>query len=275
MDFSIIERHPWATTGLVLGGGFVLFLVLKRGSSSGSQTSSTYGGQSEDPAVTQAGLALQAQQQQIQGSLSVATLQAQSQITLAQLGADLARFQTGASLQSDTNQTAASLTLGLSTLQAQLESKKIDAQVQMSTLDAIVAAFRGSSSPAPTNNNTPTATQPQPTFTTVTPPPTTNITIPTGTGGTTPGATYGGLSFSNPYLDGSVATPGAPIIPGYSVPYCDPRDVACVMNNQVIATNWQNAAMDAQATSSHNLCIANANRNVGQPNYAALVAACG
>ena len=74
------------------------------------------------------------------------------------------------------------------------------------------------------------------------------------------------------------ATPGMgvftpPATPKYAV--CETYDSACVAGNEVLANAYDLAMNQAQANNNNDQCLANAQLSQGQPNYDALVAACG
>lgn len=261
MDFELVEHHPWITVGAIAGGGFLLFLVLRgRGSGGGSgQVVYAGGGSQVDPSIA---ASVQAQQDQIQGSISGLSIQGQTQIALAQIGAGV-QSQTVSATQDVTNrQTDAQLQLGLGTLGAQVASEQIAAGVQMKTIDAIVAAFRGNN---PIYNPTPTVSQP--------------VWNATGNPITTNNAPDTVYVLPPSYNTGSNGG-GIAWDSGYNVPRpnfatCDPRDVACVANNQAMDIQYSNNLLGAQTANNKAQCLANAQLSVGKPNYAALVAACG
>ena len=74
------------------------------------------------------------------------------------------------------------------------------------------------------------------------------------------------------------ATPGMgvftpPATPKYAV--CETYDSACVAGNEALANAYDLAMNQAQAQNNNDQCLANAQLSQGQPNYNALVAACG
>lgn len=281
MDFTLIEKHPWITTGVVLGGGFLLFVVMRRGGSSANASPQYAAGQ--DPATAALNAQLQAQQNQTQAYTVGLQLQGATQISLAQIGADVSKHNTGLSAEVTDTQTMAQLQLGLGTLSAGVETARIGADVQKTYIDAIVAAFTGTAfrtNPATVNPPVSTATpgSPNPTvqFEPLQP---AGVSIPGGTGGSYPvgvGGVNPGTSWPGMPQPGDAPRPGGtPILPSYNVPYCDPRDVACVMHNNDLSVSYFDSVNQGQAINNRNRCLSNAALSAGQPNYAALVAACG
>ena len=64
-----------------------------------------------------------------------------------------------------------------------------------------------------------------------------------------------------------------PPTPQYAV--CETYDSACVAGNEALSNAYDLAMNQAQANNNNDQCLANAQLSVGQPNYDALVAACG
>jgi len=255
-DFSLLREHPWATVGIVGGGGLLLFIVMRRGGSAapaGGTGGVVYN--ATDPNATAQATALQAQQDQIAGSVQGLSIQGQTQVALAQLAAQAQNYTVAASQDVTNKQTDAELQLGLGTLSTQVQSQQIQAGVQMAYINAIVAAFTGNNptgSPVtnpgtvvsnPSTASNPINQNPSPVPVTVTPP------------------TYnGGSQYIVP-------------LPNYSS--CDPRDVNCVNNNQQLNVGWVNNVLSQTAANNKAQCLANAALSVGKPNYNELVAACG
>lgn len=275
MDFSLIEKHPWVTTGIVFGGGFLLFLVMRSRSSTTAPaaTGTSYVG--VDPATAQLNAQTAAQASQSATYIQGLNIQGATQVSLAQIGADASKYSIGASAETVDTQTAAQLALGLGTLNAQVQTTAIGASVQMKYIDAIVAAFTGNSNPSISTPpvSTPVFGQPTPSSQT-TPPVYVYVQSPGGTGGTYPVAVGG----TNPgtLAPGSAPLPGGTLLTPYpQYANCDPRDVACVMGNGVVNVNWENSSVANNAQNNRNQCLANAAMSKGMPNYNALVSACG
>ncbi len=276
MDFSLIEHHPWATAGIVLGGGFVLYLVLRRGSSGQAATQTTYAAAAADPQTAQLQAQAAAQQTQVQGYIAGLQLQGATQISLAQIGADLGKYQTAATVDVTDFQTAGQVQLGLATLDAATEQARINAGLQGKYIDAIVAAFGGSANtanPATVANPIVTPSSGSPTNPTVQSAPPTYAYVPT------PGGTQSyPVGSYNPATipPGSAPLPGGTeLVPRPDYANCNPWDVACVANNQAMNVSWENASVAAQSANNRNQCLANAQLSAGRDNYASLVAACG
>jgi hypothetical protein len=282
MDFELIERHPWMTGGIVLGGGFLLYLLLRHrqaSSATGQAAVAVAGGVDPQTAALQAQAA--AQQTQMQGYISGLQIQGGTQVSLAQIGADVSKYTTGASADVANQQTAAQLALGVNTNAAIVAQSQINADVQMKSIDAIVAAFRGnqnpSVSPGPVTYSTPG--NPNPTGQTLPQSPV-NVSTPTyissnpALGATNPGSLPPGSV---------VATPGGPIVPGGQllvplpnyIPVGAWPDAQIVAKNQQTQVDWENATLQANAVNNKNQCIANANLSKGYANYDSLMAACG
>lgn len=277
MDFGLIEKHPWATTGIVLGGGVLLFVVMRRGGSSSAAPAGYAAGSSgTDPNAA----ALAAQQNQTAAYLSSVQLQGATSISLAKIGADVSMFTTGKTADTINTQTAAQLALGLGTQNAVVRQTEINAGLQGRYIDAIIAAFTGHSSPVvvPQPIGVPTPGSTNPTFQTD---PRPTYVIPGdplyGSGnGPSFGAVNPGTSFPGMPQPGDAPRPGgSQLLPSYSVPHCDPRDVSCVMNNEATAIHYYESVNQAQSTNNRNQCLANAELSRGFANYGSLVSACG
>lgn len=157
MEFNlkVIKKHPVATAGVVILAGLVFYFVFSANSSGAPAGTAVVSGGSAGP--TQADL----QGQQIQGQLAALGLQAQTQVTLANIGAqndinkmayqlqiaqlqagieaahdlheyDLAKFQTNAQLEAIQTQYNASLA------QAQINA---GTQLQVASLNADLTKF--------------------------------------------------------------------------------------------------------------------------------------
>lgn len=266
MDFSLLEKHPWATTGVIAVGGIALFLVFRRSSSSPAAAPSSgvvYSG--VDPSVLAANNALSAQQAQVQGALSGAQIQGQTQIDLAGIGADVAKFTTSATQDVTNKQTSAQLDLGLGTIQGQVDLARINAGVQMASIDAIVSAFSGGNPTGhPATNPSPIVSTPvsnsQNSINQFTPPQSVTIQPPVY-GTPTPGA---------------VLPEGQQLVPSPTLTWQGAwPDANVVAHNSQLQVDWMNATLAAQANNNRNQCLANAERSKGYANYDSLVAACG
>lgn len=299
MDFSLLEKHPYETGAIVLGGGFLLFLIMRRGGSSTPAASVGYANAGDPNAA-----AYNAQAMQAQAAIQGLNIQGATQISLAQIGADVSRFSTSAGVDVTDNQTAAQLALGLGTLGAQVETTRISAGIQAKYIDAIVAAFRGTApasvTPGPISTSTggysPTS-QITPAQSVSIPTPTYNTNAP-GVGGTNPGTNPPGSSWfcltghnCDPVsgfdltarLNGDtqparITAPlaGGTLLAAYpNYETCDPRDTACVMRNQGASINWENLTITNNDANNRNRCLANAEMSRGFANYGALVSACG
>lgn len=182
MDFSYIHEHPWITAGAILGGGFVLYLILHKRSTAGTDAGSTvyYSGTTQqDPNAA----AYAAQQQQTQAALAALSLQGQTQIGLANIGAGLQSQTVTASQEVQDRQIDAQKDLGMGTLGAQVQLAQIQANTQMSYIDAIIQAFTGNhpvTNPTPVNSTPVYNSTGNPVYT-VNPPQTYNVTTPTYT----------------------------------------------------------------------------------------------
>lgn len=267
MDFKLIEDHPWITTGAILGGGFVLYLLFHRSSSTADTTSSGAVVQSVDPNAQAAATALQSQQDQISGSIQGLSLQGQTQIGLATLGAGVQSQSILASQDVTNRQTAAQLQLGLGNLDAQVQAQQIQATTQMNLVDVLSRLFGGGNSPVtatPVSNTSsnPVNTSNTPSQIAVTPP----AYIPSN-----PSTNTGAITD----WSGTVVPGGATLVPLPNYAVCDPMDSACVLNNGSLNTSYVQSVSTAQAKNNRNQCLANAELSAGKPNYAALVAACG
>jgi hypothetical protein len=273
-DFELIEKHPWVTVAAIGGGGLILYFLMRGGSSSGASATPVY--QATSGAADPNADALTAQTQQINAQLQGESIQGNTQIALAQIGAGVQSQGITASADVTNNQTSAQLQLGMGTLGAQVATEQISAGVQMATIDAIVRAFTGSNAagnpitnPAPpvqtpvvNSTGNPISTYTQPNNVYVMPP-----AYQPGPG--TSGVGSGGSTTSGIIPGGNTLVP----VPNFAT--CDPRDVACVNNNQQIDINYENQKLVTNASNNRAQCLANAQQNAGQPNYAALVAACG
>jgi hypothetical protein len=248
MDFTLLHEHPWATVGVIAGGGLLLFIVFHRGSSGGTVASGpTYSG--ADPATVASANALQAQQDQISGSVQGLTIQGQTQIALAQISAGSQNKNVDASQDVTNRQTAAQLQLGLGTLGAQVAITQIQADAQMSLISRLIGAFSG----------------------------------PGVTGGGTVAQNPGGYSgtpvfnapgnpviTANPIVQGPVAVADYPLTSGgfptrdsYGLDpmgggfHCSPYDAGCVGNQNTATNAYDLSIANWQATNNAKEEIAN------------------
>src|SRR5262249_18373358 len=146
----------------------------------------------------------------------------------------------------------------------QLELAKVDAGVQIATLDALVAAFRGS----PTATQTPTIAPYNPNMPTVANP-TSTITQTVAAAPTNPGTTYIPPAYT-PGTGSGQLVPTPSYIPVGAWP-----NAADVYANQQTQITWENNTLAAQTAANHAQCLANASLSKGYGNYSSLVAACG
>lgn len=276
MDFSLIERHPWWTAGIVVGGGVLLYVVLHRGSgSSSASTGVAYSG--ADPALANANASLQAATQQQQAQLQGLSIQAQAQLGLAAIGADVSKYSTRASQDVTDFQTAAQLQLGLGTLDTQYKMAALSAAQQMNTVNALVAAFRGPTAGA-ASGSAPGAVAPP--AGAVYPAPYSTVTNPISQGvsqvSPSVAAPVNVPVYSTAPTDRAIIPGGTQLIPFPSyTPVGAWPNKAAIDYNQQLQIDWQNATLAANNNNNRNQCLANADQSRGQPNYGALVAACG
>jgi hypothetical protein len=270
MDFTLIKDHPWTTAGIVLGGGVLLFVVMRKGGSSAAAPTYAAGATATDPNAA----ALASQQLQVQAYSSGLQLQGATQISLAQIGADVSRFGTTAAVDVTNRQTDAQVALGLGTISATVQQAQISAGIQSKYIDAIIAAFTGSnpSSTATPNSPNPTVQNPTPTIVYLPSSGGTGGAPPVGVGGVNPGTAYPGMPTPG---SAPLQYNGGPILAPPSYANCDPRDSACVMRNQDLSIGYFTASATAEATNNRNQCLANASLSQGRPGYAQLVSACG
>jgi hypothetical protein len=280
MDFHLIHRHPWITTGAILGGGFVLYLLLHKRSSAPSEqvayTGVAAGGGGMDPNLA---AQLAGQQMQAQAQISGLSIQGQTQIELSKIGAgvqyasigasqDITNRQTAATQDVTNRQTDAQLQLGLGTLGAQVASEQINANVQMRTIDAIVAAFTGNH---PITNPTPTVTVPVGNNTNnpisgINPPQTTGVNQPVyygagSAGGPSPASTGGIITGSGQNLvvpGGTQLLPYPTYVHSDPAQYpgmapgatCSPLDATCVAQNAAISNQYHVDVANAQTVNN-------------------------
>jgi hypothetical protein len=261
-DFEYIHKHPWLTVGAIAGGGFILFLLIHKRSVSADQSGA--GVAAGAPAGVDPNIAAQVNMQaaQIQGNLAGLSISGQTQLGLAQIGAGVQSQGIGASQDITNRQTDAQVRLGLGTLDAQVEAERINAAIQMKTIDAIMFAFSGNH---PITNPTPTVTTPVANNTnnpisTINAPQTV---YPVSPGYNTPGGPTG--TGSGMYAPGTAG--GGSVVPGGTqlVPYptymhsdpgaypgmapgaiCSPLDANCVETNAALSNQWHADTAAAQ-----------------------------
>jgi hypothetical protein len=290
MDFSLIEEHPWKTTAVIGIGALLLYLYFRRGSSSAAADTSVYGG-AVAPAVDPNAAAYNLQGQQIQAQLAGLQIQSQGAVALKQLdvGAttagiaaqqDITNRQTDAALSMSNLQTVSQLQLGLGSQQSTVDLARIQASVQLASIEAIERAYGLLNGPTGPNNVTPGGIPAAP--------PVYNV-------GGAPGSSVGSTTTPPVYVTNPAppvgisstngliinVTPGGAPLPGGSpvvnfpnFETCSPLDPACVQRNQTLDANYGAAVATAQVVNNRNQCYANAALSVGKPNYDALVASC-
>lgn len=109
---QLIKTHPYATGGVVIVGGLVVFYLL---SSSQSSPAPAAAGSSTDPSSI---LGYNAQIAQIQAAQATQQMQSNVDLQGQQLQANVANYQTSASLESSNVNTAATLAATLAQLQS-------------------------------------------------------------------------------------------------------------------------------------------------------------
>jgi hypothetical protein len=270
MDFGLIERHPWFTTGAILIGGYILFSALRNRSAAASTGGITAVQTGPSDAQVQA----DAQAQQAAAQLQALQIQGSTQLQLAGVSADVAKTQITTGANSTDLQTAAGLQIGLSTLDAQLGLAQIQATSQDHLLDLLSKAFSGNSTPtaaaspvAVTGTTGNSVAAPVSTSNYVAPTPTT-IAPPIYTPNPTGNGQSGDISAIIP--GGQQLVPNFTVIPVGAWP-----DTNAVNANQQSQINWENATLNANAANNHAQCLSNAGLNKGYANYDSLVAACG
>lgn len=115
LNLALLKKHPYATGGVVIVGGLVVFYLLSRQGSSAA-TSGT--GENSDYAAE---LAANSAAQQAQAAVAVQTNAQQAQVTVAQLNAQSANLQTSAAEDVTDTQTVAQLLAQLDTNSKSLE----------------------------------------------------------------------------------------------------------------------------------------------------------
>lgn len=158
-DFTLIERHKAATVTIIVVGGLIVYLWWRNRSAAQAAANSQIAGadgvvySGQDPNQLAADVALTQQQQQIQGQVSLATIQGQTAITGAQIAAGVQTQQITSQQEVTDAQTSAQLKLGLAQLGEQVQLAGISAGVQESYLSAIIAALGGRTSAGSTTPN--------------------------------------------------------------------------------------------------------------------------
>lgn len=139
-DFSLIKRHPYATAGIVVAGGLVLFLLWRAQGSSGDATAVS---SSVDPAVLQYNLA----QDQLAANVNMANISASSALAqLKQQGennlalAKEAHYETAQTASVSMAQIAASERTSAAQIAAGVEQSRLVADVQNT---AVLAGLQG------------------------------------------------------------------------------------------------------------------------------------
>jgi hypothetical protein len=280
MDFELIERHPWATAGIVVVGGFVVYLIFRGGGSSAAAATSPNGvAYYPAPAGTDpTAAALQAQQDQISAALSATNIQAQTQLGLATISAGVSNTNVAAQQDVTNKQTAAQLALGIGTLQAQVDLAQIQANSELDAIRAIAAAYGGGSgsgsgggiSSIPTTPGGGTTNQIGP----VVP-----VQIPSSFGAApSPGITglgtldtgnYPVLAVGAPVLVNTPLEPAAAYTPVGAWP-----SASVVSSNTLQSVEQQNAGLESNNVNNFNACMASAALSQGKPNYDAIVGQC-
>lgn len=277
MDFSLLEKHPWITTGAIAGGGFLLYLVLRNRSGNAAVQTAATGVTTTTLDPTAA--ALDAQQMQTQAQLQAISLSGSNQVDLAQISATVANNQTAAQQEVTDTQTAASLALGTATLNAQYGVAALQAGVQTATLNALVAAFGGNQgggnpvqstvTDTATGSTTTVAqhTAPVPVYIATPPAPPPIATAPITSTTFTP--TY------TPAPGDQVIPGGSPLIsaPSY-IPVGAWPDSGVVAQNTQTEVTYLNDQAKANNINNYNQCISNANLSQGYPNFTSLIDAC-
>jgi hypothetical protein len=135
--FAEMKAHPYTTGAIGLVGVFVLYELMKGGSSGASQTGNQAQAAAQLAAQQQA-MSLQEQQLQQAGSLQAQQTNAQLQASYA--SAQAANNQNIASVQAQYNQTDAALIAALATNQTQQQGQAIQGTVLNNQLSAELAA---------------------------------------------------------------------------------------------------------------------------------------
>lgn len=256
MDFTVIERHPWATTVVVGLGGLGLYLLLRRGSSGSSGADAgggvVYAGNAgptdaqiaANAAITQTQIAANAKTSELSAQLAAIGIQSNATVKIAELGAGVQNYQTAAALQSDLFKTSAQLTYGLSTQQTQVDLARINAGVQQSYIDKMYSPAAVATQTA-INRTQPSA---DPIYTSY---------LPQVTQVQTPAVNYPYVKMGDPVVQ--YTNDQTPLVPKPSYAVCAPTDSACVARNQQTdAAYWANV-IESQANNTYNRCIQDGN----------------
>ncbi len=228
MDFSLLHEHPWATVGIIAGGGLLLFIVFRSKSAGAADTTGGVVYSGTDPTTVAANAQLSANSDQISGQIQQLSIQGQTAIALGQLNSNVQQSTISATQEVTDRQTDAQLKLGLGTLDAQIAHDAISAQVQMDTISALIKAYSGSSgigSPVVTGTPVSNATS-------------------NPINQTTPGPSYSLPSYGAPATPAGLPGPtelvqnGGQLIPFPTFAQCDPFDSACAASNNIISANY-------------------------------------
>lgn len=128
---QIVKDHPFITVGGIVGVIVLVLLVSGGGGASASDSGGGYAATSSDAdALSQLQAQLNASVANTQAQKEVALNQSAAQITLAQIGADAAKYAADKNytLESEKINSAERQTVQISTLQANLQQAGIQAQ---------------------------------------------------------------------------------------------------------------------------------------------------
>jgi multidrug efflux pump subunit AcrA (membrane-fusion protein) len=120
IDLQLIKDHPYATGGVVIVGGLIVFYLLSSSQGSSGASASTSTGQPDQSSA----LAYSAQLAQTQAAADVQNNAQQVQLQQTQLQAQIASQQIDASLQTNNVNTAATLAATLAQIQAQTQQNQ-------------------------------------------------------------------------------------------------------------------------------------------------------
>lgn len=145
LDFSLIKQKPVLTGGIIIAGGFLLWLLFLRG---GTDAGAVVADEAFNPAAAQADLAART----IQADLTKAQLSASTQLAItdrqAQLQLALAKEQGAASVAAANTAAQVSLAqissaerVSLADTAARLEANEQATNIQLRTIDAGVTNF--------------------------------------------------------------------------------------------------------------------------------------
>lgn len=281
-DFELIEKHPWWTAAIIGVGALLVYLFFRSRSNAAASAAGYQGGyQTVDPTLAAAQLAASTQQanlqvqanaqtNQLNAQLAAVNIQSNAQIQLATLSAAVQSQNITATQDVTNQQTAGQVAVALGSQQATVDQARINAGVQISYIDALVAAFGGNrSTPTPTPSPTP-VTYPTPgTSTPVTiANPVTQSTqqintysppYPSTPTPTTPGGS--GTPYQTP--SGWWSNAGVPDRASYGLDpngggfHCSPRDSPCVQQQNDASIAYFQAVADAQTRNNLQQGIAN------------------